>query len=42
MVAVFDTSFHQTMEPKNYLYAVPMDWYKNYGVRKIWFPWNKS
>lgn len=37
MVAVFDTSFHQTMEPKNYLYAVPMDWYKNYGVRKYGF-----
>ena len=37
MVAVFDTSFHQTMEPKNYLYAVPMDWYKNYGVRKYCF-----
>lgn len=37
MVAVFDTSFHQTMEPKNYLYAVPIDWYKNYGVRKYGF-----
>ena len=37
MVAVFDTSFHQTMEPKNYLYAVPMDWSKNYGVRKYGF-----
>lgn len=37
MVAVFDTSFHQTMKPKNYLYAVPMDWYKNYGVRKYGF-----
>lgn len=37
MAAVFDTSFHQTMEPKNYLYAVPMDWYKNYGVRKYGF-----
>lgn len=37
MVAIFDTSFHQTMEPKNYLYAVPMDWYKNYGVRKYGF-----
>ena len=37
MVAVFDTSFHQSMEPKNYLYAVPMDWYKNYGVRKYGF-----
>ena len=37
MVAVFDTSFHQSMEPKNYLYAIPMDWYKNYGVRKYGF-----
>lgn len=33
-VVVFDTSFHQTMEKENYLYALPMDWYRNYKVRK--------
>ncbi len=34
MVAVFDTSFHQDLEPENYLYPVPYDWYENYHVRK--------
>lgn len=33
-VAVFDTSFHQTMDKENYLYAVPMEWYRKYKVRK--------
>ena len=33
-VVIFDTAFHQTMEPKKYLYAVPYDWYKTYHVRK--------
>lgn len=37
MVAVFDTAFHQTMPKKNYMYPVPMEWYKNYGVRKYGF-----
>lgn len=37
MVAVFDTSFHQSMEKKNYLYALPYDWYTKYGVRKYGF-----
>ena len=37
MVAVFDTSFHQTMEPVNYLYPVPYEWYTKYGVRKYGF-----
>lgn len=36
-VAVFDTAFHQTMEKKNYLYAVPYDWYVTNGVRKYGF-----
>ena len=36
-VAVFDTSFHQSMEAKNYLYAVPYAWYKENGVRKYGF-----
>ncbi len=37
MVGVFDTAFHQTMNSENYLYAVPYDWYRNYGVRKYGF-----
>ncbi|MGB0175045.1 MAG: acetate kinase [Acholeplasmataceae bacterium] len=36
-VAVFDTTFHQTMPEINYLYAVPYEWYKKYGVRKYGF-----
>ncbi|MGM9881259.1 MAG: acetate/propionate family kinase [Bacilli bacterium] len=31
---VFDTAFHQTMEPEEYMYAVPYAWYKEYGIRK--------
>ena len=37
MVAVFDTAFHQTMAPEQYLYAVPYEWYTKYGVRKYGF-----
>ena len=37
MVAVYDTAFHQTMPRENYMYPVPMDWYKNLGVRKYGF-----
>ena len=33
-VAVFDTAFHQTMQPENYLYSIPYDYYKKYGARK--------
>ncbi len=36
-VAVFDTAFHQTMEPTEYMYSVPYDWYTKYGVRKYGF-----
>lgn len=31
---VFDTSFHQTMPPKAYMYALPYEYYEKYGVRK--------
>ena len=31
---VFDTAFHQTIEPVNYMYAVPYEWYTDYKVRK--------
>ena len=30
----FDTAFHQTMEPVNYMYAVPYEWYDEFKVRK--------
>ena len=33
-VAVFDTQFHQTMPPEAYLYAIPYEFYKKYGIRK--------
>lgn len=33
-VAVFDTAFHQTMPKKNYLYALPYEYYTKYGARK--------
>ena len=33
-VAVFDTSFHQTLDPVHYLYSIPYDYYKEYGARK--------
>lgn len=36
-VAVFDTAFHQTMAPTEYLYAVPYEWSEKYGVRKYGF-----
>jgi len=34
MSVVFDTAFHQTMDPVSYLYPVPYSWYENYKVRK--------
>ena len=33
-VAVFDTSFHQTMPPYAYMYAIPREYYEKYGIRK--------
>lgn len=36
-VAVFDTAFHQTMDPATFLYAVPYEYYEKYGVRKYGF-----
>lgn len=36
-VAVFDTTFHQSMPEENYLYAVPYEWYQTLGVRKYGF-----
>jgi acetate kinase len=36
-VAVFDTAFHQTMPPHAFRYAVPEEWYTQYGVRRYGF-----
>jgi len=36
-VAVFDTSFHQTMEPKAFLYGLPYEYYEKYKVRRYGF-----
>ncbi|AMY04556.1 acetate kinase [Staphylococcus condimenti] len=36
-VAVFDTSFHQTMPEQAYLYSLPFHYYKDYGIRKYGF-----
>ncbi|WP_415716686.1 acetate kinase [Maridesulfovibrio sp.] len=33
-VVVFDTSFHQTMEPKAYMYGVPYEYYEKWGLRR--------
>ncbi|WP_155286109.1 acetate/propionate family kinase [Lacticaseibacillus zhaodongensis] len=33
-VAVFDTSFHTSLKPMNYLYSIPTKYYKQYGLRK--------
>lgn len=37
MAAVFDTSFHATMPPEAYLYAVPYEYYEKYRVRRYGF-----
>ena len=37
MVAVFDTAFHQTMPESSYLYSLPYEYYKKYGIRKYGF-----
>ena len=36
-VAVFDTAFHQTLEPRAYLYALPRSLYADHGVRRYGF-----
>lgn len=33
-VAVFDTSFHQTLDPVHYLYSIPYEYYEKYRARK--------
>lgn len=36
-IAVFDTAFHQTMPEKSFLYSLPYEYYKKYGIRKYGF-----
>lgn len=36
-VAVFDTSFHQTMPDYAFMYAIPYEYYEKYRVRKYGF-----
>lgn len=36
-VGVFDTAFHQTMPDYAFMYALPYDLYKKYGVRRYGF-----
>lgn len=37
MVGVFDTAFHQTIPPENYIYPLPYEYYEKYGIRKYGF-----
>ncbi len=37
MVAVFDTAFHQTIPPENYLYPIPYEYYTKHKIRKYGF-----
>ncbi|MGN0171932.1 MAG: acetate/propionate family kinase, partial [Acutalibacteraceae bacterium] len=36
-VVVFDTSFHQTMPPKAYMFGLPYEYYQKYHVRRYGF-----
>ena len=36
-VVVFDTAFHQTMPESSFLYSLPYEYYKKYGIRKYGF-----
>ena len=36
-VGVFDTAFHQTMEPSSYIYALPYEMYTKHRVRRYGF-----
>ena len=37
MVTVFDTAFHQTMPKDKFIYPIPYEYYKKYGIRKYGF-----
>ncbi|MGO1960927.1 MAG: acetate/propionate family kinase [Yaniella sp.] len=36
-VVIFDTSFHQTMPPEAWRYAIPDKWYTEHGIRRYGF-----
>lgn len=36
-VLVFDTSFHNTIEPEKFLYPIPYGWYEQFKVRRYGF-----
>ena len=36
-IGVFDTAFHQTMEPVAYMYGLPYEYYEKYAVRRYGF-----
>lgn len=36
-VGVFDTAFHQSVDPKAYMYGIPYPLYKKYGIRRYGF-----
>lgn len=36
-VAAFDTAFHATLSEARFIYPVPWDWYRRFGVRRFGF-----
>ena len=37
MVAIFDTSFHQTMPKKAFIFPIPYEYYEKYSIRRYGF-----
>ena len=36
-MAIFDTGWHQTMDEKSFLYALPRSWYTEHSIRRYGF-----
>ncbi|MBX9685708.1 MAG: acetate/propionate family kinase [Candidatus Obscuribacterales bacterium] len=36
-VAVFDTAFHSDLKESAYIYALPYEWYEDFGIRRFGF-----
>ncbi|MFH1728950.1 MAG: acetate kinase [Pseudomonadota bacterium] len=36
-MAILDTAWHQTMPAHSYMYALPYEWYTDYGIRRYGF-----
>jgi acetate kinase len=36
-IAVFDTAFHATLQPSQYIYPLPYRWYEEWGIRRFGF-----